>query len=188
MLYFGNKVHTSLSPGYLTPVDLFGHLDNTFMASWGMPIPACIVKQIWVYGTGPPLIEPGSVNQFGIYDASSGIPSFYTLVATSPTWFVASGIPDQWWKVNCSIHLPAGTYCLTILSNSAGAFTSGVHFAAKVSGPSYQTSITPGVFPSPIGPGVQSTTNNWTMYAEYVLAGAYTPTAAHSCQPKCGGA
>lgn len=188
MPYFGNQIHTSGSPGYLSATDLFGHLDNTFMVSWGMPIPDCIVKKIQVYGPGPPPIEPFAIGQFGIYDASSGIPSFYTLVATSPTWSWITGTPDRWWFVYCSIPLAAGTYCLAILSNTAGAMGGGVHFDTKVSGPSVKTFITPGVFPSPIGPGVQSTINNWTMYADYVPAGAYAPTAAHGCQPKCGGA
>lgn len=185
MPYFGNKVHTSGAPGYLSPADLFGHFHPAFMASWGMPIPDCTVKKIWVYACGPPILEPNAINQFGIYDASSGTPLTYPLVATSPTFPCQCGTFERWWSVDCSIPLPAGTYSLAILSNSAGDVTAGIYFDTKINGESQKTGIAPGVFPDPLGI-VTQTTQNWTIYADYVVAGGYTPTAASQCQPKCG--
>lgn len=188
MPFFGNQSHDSLSPAGLSPDDMYGHFDGPRQATWGNPIPNCIVTAIHVYGDGPPLGQPDSDGQFGIYDSSSGIPANYPLVATSPTWCWANGAMNQWWDVVCNIPLLAGTYCLAILNNGAAPFGGGVDFVIKPVGDSQQTWITRGVFPNPIGAGVQATNHNYALYADYVVVGgaAYAPTAACYSQPKCG--
>lgn len=167
-MFFGNPSWTSGSPAYLTPVDLYGHFDPLFAANWGMPVLDCKVYRIAVYGTGPPVIDPSAIGQFGIYDVSSGIPNNYALVAVSPEWPWPTGAPAQWWSVGCSIRLVSGTYALAIISWSAGASTGGVHFSAKVSAVSAKTFITPSVFPNPLGVPAGATAQNWAMVAEYV--------------------
>ena len=185
MPFFGNNVAGGPSLS-LTPTDCFGHWGYTWVA-WGMPIPACRVTMIWVYATGPPIMEGNSTAQFGIYDAVSGVPANYPLVATSPTFPLAAGAIAQWWSVVCAIPLPAGTYSLAILANSAGAFTGSIHYTVKAVGPDVRGFIAPGVFPNPLGGPPTAGTKDWSMYADYVPTGRiYAPTAACNCQPKCG--
>ena len=186
MPFFGNKSHTSLSPACLSPDDMYGHFHFLYMATWGMPIPDCIVTAIHVHGDGPPLGQPDTTAQFGIYDVSSGIPANYTIVATSPTWVWHNGVGNLWWDVACSIPLSAGSYCLAILNNGGAPFGGGVDSDVMIAGDSQRTWILRGVFPSPIGAGVVTTTFNFALYADYVVTGAYTPTAACHSQPKCG--
>lgn len=185
MPFFGNNVAggSSLS---LTPTDCFGHWGWTWGA-WGMPIPACRITMIWVYATGPALMEGNSTAQFGIYDASGGVPVNYPLVATSPTFTLFAAALAQWYFVACNIVLAAGTYSLAILANSAGAFTGSIHHTIKAPGPDIRAFIAPGVFPNPLGGAPTSASYDWSMYADYVpTARVYAPTAACCCQPKCG--
>ncbi len=182
MPFFGNNVAGGASVS-LTPTDCFGHWGWTWGA-WGMPIPACVLTRIWVYAAGPPIPEPNATPQFGIYDASGGVPANYPLVATSPAWFLGTSNPPQWHFVNCNIPLAAGTYSLAVLSNSGGAFTGSVFHTVKALGPDMRGFIAPGVFPNPLGGPPTNGTHDWSMYADYdVVVDGYTPTAA-CCQGK----
>lgn len=169
-MFFGNPAKTSGAPGYLSPVDMFGHFDPLFLASWGMPVVDCRVTAVSVYGTGPPLGEPNAIGRFGIYDVSSGIPNTYVLVAVTPTWSWPTLAPAQWWSVGCDIPLVSGNYCLAVISYSSGAVCGSVHFSLKANAITAVTGIAPGTFPNPLGVPSGPTVNNWTMFAEYVYA------------------
>lgn len=185
MPFFGNNGF-GVAPSYLSD-ELYGHFDPIGMVAWGMPIPACIVKTIYIYAQGSAVAETATL-RFGIYDASSGTPPTYTLVAQAGNVSIASAAPGQWWSLPVSIPLVAGTYCLSVLDVNGPAMTwsAGIYFTVKLIGPSYK-SFVGGVFPNPLGAGVVSTNQDWSMYADYVLPGvAYTPTAACYSQPKCG--
>lgn len=184
MPIFGNNV-AGAAPGYLND-SLFGHFDITFMASWGLPVPACVVKMVSIYACGSAAAET-SVLQFGIYDASAGPPyNTWPLLATTPTVSIPGLRPVQWWPVVVNIPLAAGSYALAVLdiNGPVMTFSAGVYMTTKVVGMS-QKSPVGGVFPNPLG--VCTATNlNHCLYADYVLVGRHTPTAAAQCQPKCG--
>lgn len=186
MPWFGNKT-TFLASRAGIDDDLYGHFDWAAMAIWGMPVPACIVKKVWVYADGSPVVET-AVLRFGIYNASAGPPyTNWPLRATTPTISIGTGAPLQWWSVDVNIPLPAGFYALSVLDINGPAMTwsAGLHWVTKLVGMCVK-SFTGGVFPDPLGICV-TTNQDPCLYADYVLAGAYTPTAAHFCQPKCGG-
>lgn len=185
MLIFGNN-STSGSTGYLND-DMYGHFDSGFLSNWLLPVPACVVKKVSVYANGSTIDELADL-RFGIYDANAGPPySAWPLLATTPTVCIAAFAPAQWLSVDVNIPLAGGDYALGVLDTHGPAmtFSAGIHFTTKINGMSQKT-FTGGVFPDPLGI-CTATTMNQCLYAEYVLAGAYTPTAAHGCQPKCGG-
>lgn len=151
-----------------------------------MPVPQCVVTSMRVYMAGPPIIEVPATMQMAIYDCSDPVIANFTVVATSPTQGLTPGAAATWYNLATNIPLAAGTYGLAVLSNSAGTFTGSVFFTIKSVGNVLKNGITAGVFPSPLGI-TNLSNNNWSMYAVYdVVAGEYTPTAAHFCQPKCG--
>lgn len=183
-MFFGNN-KSGPGNGFLIN-ELYGHFDSTFMATWGLPVPACEVTTIYVHARGSVVAETATL-RFGIYDASSGVPMTYTLVATAGNISIGSGAPAQWWSLPVSIPLAAGTYALSVLDVNGATMTwsAGIYFTVKVNGASYKAAVG-GAFPDPLGVGVVATTQNWSMYADYTPTGIYTPTAAHCCQPKCG--
>ncbi len=184
MPIFGNNV-PSASTGYLND-SLYGHFDLSFFASWGLPVPACVVTMVSIYANGSPAAET-SVLQFGIYDANVGAYSVWPLLATTPTVSIVAGGPARWWSVVVNIPLAGGLYALGVLDINGPTMTwsAGIRWTTKVVGMS-QKSWTGGMFPDPLG--VCTTTNmNHCLFADYVPVGAaYTPTAACHSQPKCG--
>jgi len=56
------------------------------------------------------------------------------------------------------------------LNDSEGTFGPGVYFTDKVSGKQYKGSDLSMTFPNPLGSGLQNTTHNLSMYAEYTPA------------------
>lgn len=184
MPIFGNNV-VSVSTGYIND-SLFGHFDLGFMAYWGLPVPACVVKMVSVYANGSVAAETSRL-QFGIYDARAGPPYLtWPLLATTGTISIPAGAPVQWWPVVTNIPLAAGSYALAVLdvNGPAMTFSAGLRLTTKVVGMSQKTPVG-GVFPNPLGI-CTTTNNNWCLYADYVLSGVHTPTAAAQCQPECG--
>jgi len=180
MPFFGNNV-VSASNACLDDT-LYGHFDAAFLASWGLPVPACIVNRVSVYAEGSPIAET-SVLAFGIYDANVGTYDTWPLVATTPTVSIAAGAPVQWWSVNVNIPLAGGLYALSVLDVNGPALvcSANIRWLAKVVGMS-QKSFAGGVFPDPLGIGT-TTNQNYCLYADYEVAGGlpYTPTAACQC-------
>jgi len=162
---------------------LWGHFDIPFMASWGLPVPACIVTEIFIYARGS--YEPElSVVQFGIYDANVGPYNTWPLFATTPTLSIAAGAPAQWWSLPVNIPLPGGFYALSILDVNGETMANSIplYFTVKPLGP-YEVAGVNGVFPNPLG-GCAWNDRNMCIYADYVLpAGGpeYKPTAACQC-------
>ena len=174
---FGNILEGIQSlPPYISS-HLFGHFDSDYMASWGMPIPSCTINKIWLYAKGSLAAESDAIMRFGIYDVSGGVPSGYTLVATSPAFVVPQGITaSTWWSVDCEIVLPAGTYALSVLCTN-GVNGARIPFSVKDSGPKSKTSVG-GTFPNPLGSLAANGPENWSMYAEYTELHPETETAA----------
>jgi hypothetical protein len=166
--------------------DLYGHFDPTFVASWGYPVPDCRVTRVYIRAVGSPIAETANL-QFGIYNAASGVPTTYTLVATTGTLAIPAGAAEQWWSLATSIVLAAGTYALSVLDVNGATITwsVGIKFSIKFSGASYKAAVA-GVFPNPLGAGVVATTQNWSMYADWEPLTSYAPTAACVCEPNSG--
>jgi hypothetical protein len=180
MPVFGNN-GTSAGTGYIGD-SLYGHFDAAFLASWGLPVPPCVVTQISLYANGSPVPEV-AVLRFGIYDANVGAYTIWPLMATSPTFFIPTGAPVQWWSVDVNIPLAGGLYALSVLDVNGPAMTwsAGCRFTVKANGMS-QKSFVGGVFPDPLGV-CSATTLNLCLYAEYLVADTNSPTAACCCLP-----
>ena len=168
MPLFGNNVAGDSGFVYVGD-NMMGHFDYSEMASWGLPVPLCVVNKIWLRATGSLAVEDNAVMRFGIYDASSGDPATYTLEATSPTFTVPQGAGEQWWSVDCEIELQAGKYALAVLCTNAvnGA---RLRHTGKPSGESFKATVG-GAFPNPLGGSLTSNTQDWSMYAEYTEGG-----------------
>lgn len=170
----------------LTPVDMFGHFDPAALVPiWGNPVPACIVNSLFVYCTGPLAPNPAASVSFGIYNAAVGLPATWPLVVQVAGFVLPQGAAGAWRSVAPALPLPAGTYALAVISNSAGAFTGAFHSNVKFNAPAMRTFIAPGVCPNPLGGPPTNNPANWCLYADYtpVAGGApYAPTAACNCQ------
>jgi len=166
-LEFGTN-STGVSNVYITDY-LFGHFDTSHFSEWDVPVPTCVVNKIWVRASGAVVAEDDAIMQFGIYECSSGDPETYTLEATSSTFVVPQAAGEQWWSVDCSIWLDSGNYALSILCTNS---VNGARIRSKgKTGGSAGIDKKNGVggsFPNPLGSPLDSGTNDWCMYAEYV--------------------
>jgi hypothetical protein len=144
---------------------------------------AAIVNSLWVYCRGPDGGEPAAFVSFGIYDASVGLPVTWPLVVQVAGFALPNGAPAAWRSVGCAVPLPAGTYALSVISNSGGLLTGSFYSTVMPDAPSMRPFIVAGTCPNPLG-GVSNDPANWCLYAIWSVAGC-TPTAACCCQPFC---
>lgn len=186
MPQLGNPVAGGSSVSW-TNTDLLGHFHIARFAVLGSVIPTAFkFTSVNVNAQGPSLGQPTGALQVGLYDASNPTVSLWPLVAASPVYNLVAGSTQAWRNIpwNPGV-LPAGTYALSALCNSAAAFTGSLYYTAKPTGPAARTFITAGVFPNPLGGPPGNNLQEYSIYLDWSPAGGFTPTAACCCQPRC---
>lgn len=188
MAILGNNSLSTVTVHTLGAVTLYGHLNNTSLGAgaWNNPVPlSFVITGGFAYMRSHPSQTATWNVQMGLYLANSAVtPPTWTLADNSTVISFGTGIavptvtPIPW--TSGIIH-PAGEYVLTILGNGTGV--PPLLYAATTPPGGVRGTITPGVFPNPVGnPVVVS--DNFDIWVEYDPADVPArPLAAGCCQP-----